>query len=112
MRLLLHQENDMGQTHGFICPNCEYLAEVAGGRTFGFYAVVETIVCRDCKKLYDATANEKAPDIPGDILAFDGLTGIHCPKSKKHSFTAWTDPWLCPKCDTPMDKGGLFVCWD
>ncbi len=102
----------MGMTRGFTCPNCEYSAEVAGGRTFGFLAVVETIVCHDCKKLYDATANEEAPDVPGDILTYEGLTGIRCPKSEKHNFTTWKDPWLCPKCETPMEEDGIPLLWD
>jgi len=102
----------MGHTGRLTCPSCDYSADVAGGRTFGFYAVVETIVCHDCKELYDATANEKAPDIPGDILTYDGLTGIRCPKSKNHRFTSWPEPWPCPKCDEPMEAGGPCELWD
>ena len=102
----------MGHTQQFTCPNCEYSADVAGGRTFGFSAVVETIVCHDCKELYDAVANEKAPNIPDDIMTYEGLTGIRCPKSIKHRFTTWTEPWYCPKCDTPIEPEGSGELWD
>jgi hypothetical protein len=102
----------MGRTHRFTCPNCEYSDDVSGCRAFGFFAVIETITCHDCKKLYDATANENTSDIPGDIMTYDGLTGICCPKSKSHRFSLWAEPWLCPKCATPMEEGGLYELWD
>jgi hypothetical protein len=44
----------MGRTYLFECPKCGYRAKVAGGAQDGFNFAVQTILCRDCKELYDA----------------------------------------------------------
>jgi len=45
----------MGRTFLFECSRCHYRAAVAGGADRGFNCYVQTIVCRDCSLLYDAT---------------------------------------------------------
>jgi hypothetical protein len=44
----------MGRTYLFECPKCEYSARVSGREDRGFTVCVQTIVCRDCRRLYDA----------------------------------------------------------
>ena len=103
----------MGHAETYRCPKCGYEALVAGGRTFGFYSVVETISCRACQVLYDAEANEKAEDVVDDgRWQHSTLTGIQCPKSAKHEFDIWKEPWPCPKCGEPMEAGGPCQLWD
>jgi hypothetical protein len=44
----------MGRSYLFECPKCGYRARVSGGADRGLAFFVQTILCRDCKRLYDA----------------------------------------------------------
>ena len=44
---------NMGRTFHFDCPHCQYRALVAGGADTGVNCVVQTIVCLDCRRLFD-----------------------------------------------------------
>jgi hypothetical protein len=35
-----------------------------------------------------------------------------CPKSPKHNVSPWQGGGPCPKCGTPMEKGGRGCLWD
>jgi hypothetical protein len=52
----------MGKTYLFECPKCNYKARVSGGADRGVHFFVQTILCRDCKELYDAVVRLKVPD--------------------------------------------------
>jgi hypothetical protein len=43
----------MGRTFQFECPHCQYRAAVSGGADRGVNCAVQTIVCRDCHRLFD-----------------------------------------------------------
>jgi hypothetical protein len=43
----------MGRTFQFECPWCQYRAQLSGGADSGTHCEVQTIVCRDCRELYD-----------------------------------------------------------
>ncbi len=43
----------MGRTFQFECPQCQYQARVAGGADAGINCAVQTIVCLDCRRLFD-----------------------------------------------------------
>jgi len=43
----------MGRTFHFDCPSCHYRARVAGGADAGVNCAVRTIVCLDCRQLFD-----------------------------------------------------------
>jgi len=43
----------MGRTYHFDCPYCQYRAHVAGGADAGINCAVQTIVCLDCRRLFD-----------------------------------------------------------
>jgi hypothetical protein len=43
----------MGRTFHFDCPYCHYRAHVAGGADGGINCAVQTIVCLDCRRLFD-----------------------------------------------------------
>ena len=103
----------MGESSTYRCPNCGYTALVAGGRACGFETVVETILCRDCRELYDAVAEERAQDVLMDDGRVRGnLTEIRCPRSADHKFMRWRKPWPCPKCGAVMEAVGPVMPWD
>ena len=43
----------MGRTFHFDCPRCQYQARVVGGADTGVNCAVQTIVCLDCRRLFD-----------------------------------------------------------
>lgn len=43
----------VGRTFQFECPWCQYRAQLSGGADTGMHCEVQTIVCRDCRELYD-----------------------------------------------------------
>ena len=54
----------MGRTYLFECNRCGYRAKVSGGEDRGFHFAVQTIVCTECKELYDAVTEMKVPGVP------------------------------------------------
>jgi hypothetical protein len=44
----------MGRTYLFECPKCGYRTKVAGGAERGIHFAVQTLLCYECKELYDA----------------------------------------------------------
>jgi hypothetical protein len=51
----------VGKTFLFECPRCAYRAYVSGRTDRGLGVCVETIVCRDCKRLYDVVVRMRPP---------------------------------------------------
>jgi len=54
----------MGRSYLFECARCAYRATVSGGGDRGFHFAVQTIVCVECKELYDAVTELKVPVTP------------------------------------------------
>jgi hypothetical protein len=44
----------MGKSYWFECGRCGYRAKVAGRADEGLHVSVQTILCQDCRELYDA----------------------------------------------------------
>jgi hypothetical protein len=61
----------MGRSYFFECARCGYKAKISGGADRGFNFHVQTVLCRDCKALYDAVVRLRISDTPGS-------TGISC----------------------------------
>src|ERR1700674_5874389 len=57
-----NEEFAMGRSYWFECPRCGYRAKVSGRADRGFNFSVQSIVCRDCKELYDAVTRARIPD--------------------------------------------------
>jgi len=61
----------MGRTYHFDCPRCQYQARVVGGSDAGVNCAVQTIVCLDCRQLFDVFTrlrlleNEEEPSPAG-----------------------------------------------
>jgi hypothetical protein len=51
----------MGRSYWFECPKCGYRAIVSGHVDQGLSFSVQTILCRECKELYDAVTRLKVP---------------------------------------------------
>lgn len=128
----------MGRTYHFECPYCQYRAKVSGGADSGIHCEVQTVVCRDCRELFDVFTKVRRPadgsssaatkfpgffrpEIPPVILQ-GGISGQRliwekfkpaCPVDSKHFVEAWKDPGRCPHCGNFMEKNGLpFRLWD
>jgi hypothetical protein len=52
----------MGRSYWFECPKCGYRARVSGRADEGLSFVVQTVLCSDCKELYDAVTRLKVLD--------------------------------------------------
>lgn len=55
----------MGRSYWFECPRCGYRAKVSGRADRGLRFFVQTILCRDCRELYDAVVQLRVPAEPG-----------------------------------------------
>ena len=52
----------MGRSYWFECSKCGYRAKVSGRAERGVSFAVQTILCRDCKQLFDAVTRLRVPD--------------------------------------------------
>ena len=52
----------MGKSFWFECGRCGYRAKVAGRADEGLHLAVQTILCEDCKELYDAVTRLRVMD--------------------------------------------------
>ena len=52
----------MGKSFWFECGRCGYRAKVAGRSDEGLHMAVQTILCEDCKELYDAVTRLRVVD--------------------------------------------------
>jgi hypothetical protein len=127
----------MGRTFHFQCTQCRYRADISGGADSGLDCDVQTILCRECRELFDvftrvrrATGHRKfarnfsafvRPEIPPVILR-DSLFArkragprrfewqkmkLECPVAAKHFVEAWKHPGRCPRCHAFMEQEGL-----
>lgn len=61
----------MGKSYWFECEKCGYRAKVAGRPDEGLHVAVQTILCKDCKELYDAVTRIRVMD--GSRMALQGM---------------------------------------
>jgi hypothetical protein len=54
----------MGRSYWFECGRCGYRAKVSGGADRGKDFFIQTILCLDCKQLYDAVTQIRFPKLP------------------------------------------------
>jgi len=52
----------MGRSYWFECPKCSYRAKVSGRADRGLSFFVQTILCRDCRELFDAVTRLRVAD--------------------------------------------------
>src|SRR5437879_3306828 len=63
----------MGRTYQYECSRCGYRARVSGRADEGFHFAVQTIVCWDCKTLYDAVQRVRIPELSESELRRTGF---------------------------------------
>jgi hypothetical protein len=134
--------NPVGRTYLFECPYCQYRAKISGGADSGLHCQVQTVVCRDCRELFDvftrvrrragagATGRFRGfyrPEIPPPVLVDNSRPPAQpkpaplvweprkpaCPVDPTHRVEPWKDPGRCPRCGNFVEKSGLpFRLWD
>ena len=57
----------MGRSYWFECPKCGYRAKVSGRADRGLSFFVQTILCRECRDLYDAVTRLMVADELGGL---------------------------------------------
>lgn len=67
----------MGKSYWFECGRCGYRAKVAGRADEGLHLSVQTILCQDCKELYDAVTRIRILD--GSQPALHGTLCVPAP---------------------------------
>jgi hypothetical protein len=127
----------VGKTIHFECPQCQYRAAISGGADGGVNCDVQTIVCRDCRKLFDVFTRVRRvaghQEFAANFPAFNGLEippvilrdslfppkramprrfewqkmKPACPVSAKHFVESWKNPGRCPRCRAFMEPQGL-----
>ena len=121
----------MGRTYLFECSRCGYRARVSGSADRGRHVVVQTILCDECKELYDAVIAFKPSAYwdfhPKTSPRFAALLNrlpprnvrqwvrwkLACPISQRHRIRLWKQPDKCPKCGAFLDPGPIpFRRWD
>ena len=132
----------VGKTYQFECPLCQYQAKISGGADGGVNCEIQTVICRDCRQLYDVYLKVQKREGASEIVKFPGFFRPEippvllrestsrpssvkpakllwheylpmCPVDPKHPVEAWKDPGRCPKCGCFMDKGEFpFRAWD
>jgi len=126
----------MGKTYLFECGLCHYQVKVSGGTAAGVDCDIQTVVCRDCRELFDVFTRVRRqsspvgkfralhPEIPPAALKGSPARGkpweeseLACPMERdrhhKHRVEEWKDPGRCPRCGSYLEKNGLpFRVWD
>jgi hypothetical protein len=121
----------MGRTYLFECSGCGYRARVSGGADRSERMAVQTILCADCRELYDAVVEFKVSrqkeNHPKTAPRFSVLLNrlpprgarkwiklkLACPVSPLHRVRMWNQPDKCPKCGVYLELDGKpFRIWD
>lgn len=117
----------MGRSYWFECSKCGYRASVSGRADRGVAFCVQTILCRDCKELYDAVTRVKIPDPAGTSGHSAGLrpaqfSTLSCSLSRAPSFQAVLNRlphtgvkhfrWLPFKIQCPVSPRHEVECWN
>lgn len=127
----------MGKTFHYQCPQCQYRANISGGTDSGVDCEVQTIVCRECRELFDVFTRVRRlvghrefarkftafarPEIPPVILRNSLFASKAaeprryewqkekpvCPVAAKHFVEPWKHPGRCPRCHAFMEPAGL-----
>jgi hypothetical protein len=127
----------MGRTYHFQCTQCSYHADLSGGADGGLHCDVQTILCRECRELFDVFTRVRRvtgrtefagnfsaferPEIPPVILRDSLFAGKRdeprqlewqkfkpaCPVSSKHFVENWRHPGRCPRCYAFMEQAGM-----
>jgi len=117
----------MGRTYQFDCPHCQYHARISGGADEGIHCAVQTMVCLDCRQLFDVVTRvrklpETAPDKPRPVrlLAEDPIPPVLLRDSAvaqlrfppKPTIPARPLVWDRPQAACPADARHRIQAWN
>ena len=74
----------MGRSYWFECPKCGYRAKVSGRADRGLTFFVQTILCLDCRQLYDAVTRLRVPAESDGLRSFAGWRLARSPASARN----------------------------
>ncbi|HEX9048542.1 MAG TPA: hypothetical protein VF988_16050 [Verrucomicrobiae bacterium] len=127
----------VGKTYLFECPQCQYRVRISGGTDSGRHCEIQTVICRDCRELYDVFTRLRRredaqqlvrfpgfyrPEIPPVVLSESSSVSLSskpparlvwrdcdlaCPIDESHFVEPWNDPGRCPRCGNFMEKNGF-----
>lgn len=98
----------MGRRYDFVCRACGYATQVCGEREYGMRASAETMTCLRCAELVDVYRTHEW--LAGEAAEDDRLEV--CPGCASTELEPWSPGGPCPKCGTPIERGGATVWWD
>lgn len=98
----------MGRHSRFRCEACGHEVVVSGGDDVGMACTTTTIVCLDCRALYDVITS----DTPWKPALSKHKFRLECPEHAEHRCRKWGRGRKCPKCQDPMQQGEVEVLWD
>jgi len=98
----------MGRSYSFECTRCGFRAKVSGGADRGLNFFVQTILCRDCKELYDAVVRLRVPDEMREQRLWNGLCR---PKSTRFHRPPATAPGFQAALNRLSYRGVRFFKW-
>ena len=77
----------MGRSYWFECCKCGYRAQVAGRADRGLNFSVQTILCRDCRELFDAVTRLRVPNEASlnNAFKFSATPGVRSLFSSSHT---------------------------
>jgi predicted RNA-binding Zn-ribbon protein involved in translation (DUF1610 family) len=83
----------MGRSYWFECPKCGYRTKASGRADRGLAFFVQTVLCLECRQLYDAVTRLRVPDEFGGMGGFAGwrrgrAPGPHCDIDSPPGFQA------------------------
>ena len=132
----------VGRTYIYECPQCQYRAKISGGTDSGLHCEIQTVICRECRELFDVFTRQRRRAGAADVIRFPGFYrpeippvilrdssvnprrerlrplvwrtfDLVCPQDPKHFVEPWNDPGRCPRCGNFLERNGLpFRLWD
>lgn len=96
----------MGTWVTFECARCQYRAQVSGGDDSGMVVDTTTILCVQCREIFDVVTHSRKTNRDKKI---------RCPKDAKHEVRRWTSSDICPRCGDPgmgHAEDGEMTLWD
>lgn len=130
----------MAKSYLFECEKCGYRSVVTGGLAEGNDVKVQTMICRECRLIYDCVIalrtattvqlwkqlehlpREIAPSLASALARLPIPSTMRrqwrrftptCPAEATHRVDPWTSPGRCPRCRAYMERGALpYRIWD
>ncbi len=99
----IKESNAVGTQYKFKCMRCGYETIVAGERSIGMFAVIQTMTCNDCRELVDVLIGFFGDDGPSGNPENDEMLNT-CPECNGKKVTVWPKSKPCPRCKGVMES--------